>query len=63
MASGKKCSFEQSRNDLVGRVSSYFSAPAVTKRAPFQNNDVPEFLARLKKAEKDARKKPVIVNA
>lgn len=56
-----KTSFAAKRNALAGRVARRVGAEGLQKAVPFQNQDVPKFLAELDKFERRARDRELVV--
>jgi hypothetical protein len=53
--------FEKQRAALLRELSAVTEGPIVTKVVPFLNNDVPKFLKRLARFEKESGKHPITV--
>ena len=56
-----RMSFEDKRRALRQGVSKATSAATVTKTIQFRNDDVPRFLKRLRKFERESRKSNLLV--
>lgn len=48
-------SFEESRKELSNQLAACARSGVVERRVPFQNDDVPTFLERLKEFERKSR--------
>ena len=53
--------FEKQRAELLREFSAVTEGPVVTNVVPFLNNDVPKFLKRLARFEKESRKTVITV--